>query len=60
LGPDARERTREIPWRKVTGLRHRLVQDYFNINLALIWQITHEDLPEMIRIIEAVVPAEES
>jgi len=35
-----------IEWRKVVGLRHRIVHEYFGIDLQIIWQILHKDLPE--------------
>jgi len=35
-----------IEWRKVVGLRHRIVHEYFGIDIQIIWQILHKDLPE--------------
>ena len=29
------------------GLRHRIVHDYFGIDLEIIWEITQKDLPEL-------------
>ena len=26
-----------IPWRKVTGLRHKIVHDYFVVDLQVVW-----------------------
>ena len=37
----------EIEWHKVVGLRHRIVHEYFGIDLEIIWQILHKDLPEL-------------
>ena len=38
----------EIEWRKVIGLRHRIVHDYFGVDLDIIWAITRQDLPDFI------------
>ena len=37
----------EIPWRYIYGLRNRIVHDYEGVNLRLIWEIIHEDLPKL-------------
>lgn len=34
-----------IPWPQIVGLRHRIVHDYFGIDLTLVWQILQQDLP---------------
>ena len=35
----------EVEWSKIVGLRHRIVHDYFGIDLEIIWQILQHDLP---------------
>jgi uncharacterized protein with HEPN domain len=37
----------DIEWFKVVGLRHRIVHDYFGVDLQIIWQIVRKDLPEL-------------
>ncbi len=49
----------EIPWPQIIGMRHRLVHDYFDINLARVWETVHEDLPRLIAQLEPLVPVEE-
>lgn len=49
----------EIPWRHLIGLRHRLVNDYQNINLEIIWDITQNELEGLIQHIEVLVPPPE-
>ena len=35
----------EIDWQSIAGLRHVLVHDYYNVNLATVWEILQQDLP---------------
>lgn len=36
----------EIPWNKISGLRHRLVHDYDNTNWSIICSILFDILPD--------------
>lgn len=36
-----------IPWRRIYGLRNRIVHDYEGVNLRLIWEVIHDDLPDL-------------
>ena len=49
LSDEFKEQYSEIEWYKVVGLRHRIVHEYFGIDLEIVWQILHKDLPELKR-----------
>ncbi len=34
----------EIDWTRISGLRNRIVHEYFGLDLAIIWQIVSSDL----------------
>ncbi len=44
-----------VPWRKLTGLRNRLINGYFNVNLYILWDTIRSELPELIRSLEQVL-----
>jgi uncharacterized protein with HEPN domain len=33
-----------IPWKKLSGVRDRLIHHYFGVNLDIIWEIAKKDL----------------
>ena len=55
LPDDFKEKYSRIEWYKVVGLRHRIVHEYFGIDLEIIWQILHKDLPELKRKISRII-----
>jgi len=36
-----------IEWRRIIGLRHRIVHDYFGIDLEIIWEIIKKELTRL-------------
>jgi uncharacterized protein with HEPN domain len=50
----------EVPWREITGMRHRIVHDYMNVNFDVVWSVVTDDLPDLIVVLEPLVsPPEE-
>ena len=41
------DRHPEIPWRRIVGLRNRIVHDYFNVDLDLVWETIRGELPAL-------------
>lgn len=55
LSDEFRARHSDIPWSKISGLRHRLVHDYENTNWKLICVILFEVLPEFLTAVSEIV-----
>ncbi|MFO7742528.1 MAG: DUF86 domain-containing protein [Anaerolineae bacterium] len=54
-----REAHPEIPWAEMVGMRHRLIHEYFRVDLRVVWETVRRDLPDLIVLIEPLVPPEE-
>lgn len=57
---DFREKHPQIPWKKMIGLRNRLIHGYFDINLDIVWDTVVEDLPPLVADLEKIIPREEA
>jgi len=40
-----------VPWGPIVRMRHRLVHEYFRINLDILWQTIQQDLPELVGVL---------
>jgi len=48
----------EIPWRKIIGMRHRIVHDYMRVDEDILWQVVSTDLSELLPLLEKILPDE--
>lgn len=48
LSEEFKEKTSQIQWNLISGLRHRLVHDYDGINWEMIWDIIQIEIPELV------------
>ena len=58
VSEDTRQMHQAIPWRKIIGMRNRLVHVYFDVDLRLIWDTACDDLPVLIARLEPLVAPE--
>ena len=52
---EARLHYASLSWNEVVGMRNRLVDNYFDVDLALLWTTVTEDLPLLIASLEPIV-----
>ena len=48
LDLSVRDRIPDIPWQDVIGMRSKIVHDYFEIELKLVWDTATIDLPDLL------------
>jgi uncharacterized protein with HEPN domain len=48
----------EIPWREITGMRHRLIHGYGEVRLDLVWMVLQDRLSSLIAVLAQLVPHE--
>jgi uncharacterized protein with HEPN domain len=57
VSPEGRTAHPEIPWREITGTRHKIVHDYLSVDEDVIWQVVTQDLPPLVATLQRIVPA---
>jgi uncharacterized protein with HEPN domain len=40
----------------MTGLRHRLVHDYGDVRLDIVWRVARDMLPDLIAVLRPLIP----
>jgi uncharacterized protein with HEPN domain len=58
VSAELKERYGEIPWQRVSGIRHRIVHDYSGLDYELLWQVVTVFAPELAEQVAAIFRAE--
>jgi uncharacterized protein with HEPN domain len=58
LSKDFREKHNDIEWRKISGMRDKIIHHYFNVDYELIWDVIKNKLPEIRTRIQKVLESE--
>lgn len=44
---ETQEKCKDIPWKSIKGMRNRIVHDYENVDLSVLWGTVRNSLPEL-------------
>jgi uncharacterized protein with HEPN domain len=53
--PEYRSKHPEVPWREIVVTRNTLIQDYDMVDLDILWNTVHEDLPSLIQKLQNIL-----
>lgn len=49
-----------VPWKGMTGLRHKLIHDYFEVDLDVVWRTATVNVPEVADFLRSALDREGS
>jgi uncharacterized protein with HEPN domain len=59
IPPEFRQSHPGVAWRGMTGMRDKVIHDYFGVDAAVVWRTVKEDLPFLCQSIRAILAKEE-
>jgi uncharacterized protein with HEPN domain len=54
ISKDLKSQNREIPWKEMSGMRDKLIHDYFGVDVDVVWKTVNEDIPYLKSLIENI------
>lgn len=56
ISPETQAKHAAIAWRTIAGMRNRMIHEYFDVRFDVVWDTIQNDIPTLIRQLEAIVP----
>ncbi|MFN9176591.1 MAG: DUF86 domain-containing protein [Synechocystis sp.] len=47
-----------VPWQEINGMRNRLVHEYDDVNLNIVWDVVQFEIPLLIKELKSQIPPE--
>lgn len=54
VSSELREKYSEIPWSDMAGMRDKLIHDYIDVDLWIVWETAINDVPELQKLLKEV------
>ena len=55
LSDETKTQITTIPWKQLYGMRNRIVHGYSGVDMRIVWDTIHDDLPELKDEIEKII-----
>jgi uncharacterized protein with HEPN domain len=55
ISDDLKTKYTSVPWSEISGMRDKLIHDYFGVNEEVVWKTAKEDLPMLKTKIEVII-----
>ncbi len=55
LSPDFKKQYKEIEWKKISGLRDKMIHGYFGVNWDIVWDVIRNQIPKLREQVESIL-----
>lgn len=55
ISEDLKDKHKEIDWKKMAGMRDKIIHYYFGVNWDIVWDVIQKRIPELKPKIEAII-----
>ena len=55
---DFKNKHRDVDWKRIAGMRDKLIHDYFGVDYRLVWDVATNKLPELKQKIKQIIDTE--
>lgn len=60
ISDELRAQHTRIPWNKIIGMRHVLVLNYWRVEMDVVWETVHKDIPSLLTQLQQLIELEEA
>ncbi|MCM8776866.1 MAG: DUF86 domain-containing protein [Candidatus Omnitrophica bacterium] len=47
LSDEFKNKYKEIEWKKISGMRDKIIHFYFGVNLEIVWKVAKDEVPKL-------------
>jgi len=50
-----KDKHKEIPWKRMAGMRDKLIHEYFGVDVEILWKTVKEDIPPLKKLLQEIL-----
>lgn len=56
ITPESQIQYSQVEWRKIAGMRNRIIHEYFNVRLDVMWDTVQNEIPQLVKMLYEILP----